>query len=574
MGTVHHWPSADKMSGGSFFAFFVLLGVALGADRPHVVFFLMDDMGFGDVPWNNDYEGISMPHLEALRDSSLILDYNYVGPVCSPTRGSLMTGKYMYKIGQNHGVYYPDHKECLFLSEETIADKLKSMGYATHLIGKWHLGFCDESCVPTSRGFDSFFGFYGSHINHYKHDFWGGYDWWFNGEYMNENGTWAPHRMNDRAAEIVAAHDPDQPLYMYYASGLIHSPLQSPPGFEYLDDSDPANDRAIIKQMITDGDAQVGHLVNILKEKGMYDDTIFIFSSDNGGQENRGNNYPLRGFKSSIYEGGVRVPGVVHYPKGMDPSVQGTRTNEIMYVSDWFNTILSMVGGEQNPDLDSLDQSGMLLHGEPSVRTELVYNLDNAYPQPYGQSAIRMGDYKLIVGYPGDLDGCSEGPDGANMNDPRVRVQGHGEFSYWYDMYGINTESGNNYPDMTDGVEYNLDASSDGTSRKKRFGVPHHEKDMRTKYSQDAKHRVVLYNVVEDPSETTDLAGDMPEKVQEMGARLAELWQNMPFNSIELEADPAAARDPRFNGIWSPGWCPDIAQHDPNVNPDCCWGHH
>merc|ERR1712165_682470 len=170
-----------------------------------------------------------------------------------------------------------------------------------------------------------------------------------------------------------------------------------------------------------------------------------------------------------------------------------------------------------------------------------------------------MGDYKLIVGYPGDYDGYSPGPNGANMDDPRVRHQGEGEFTYWYDVFGINKDSGNNYSDMTDGVEYNLD----GTVRKKRFGIPWDEEDMRAKYSQDAKDRVMLFNVVEDPTETTDLAGDMPEKVQEMGARLAELWQTMP-NSIELEADPAAARDPRFNGIWTPGWCPDIAHHDPN----------
>jgi len=367
---------------------------------------------------------------------------------------------------------------------------------------------------------------------------------------------------------------------MYYSSGLVHYPIQSPPNMDPIENSDHSKDREVFKQMITDGDAQVGHLVNILKEKGMYEDTIFIFSSDNGGQQGYGNNYPLRGFKSSIYEGGVRVPGFIHYPKGMDEAVQGTRTNEIMYVSDWFNTILSMVGGEQNPDLDSLDQSSMLLHGKKSAREEFIYNLDNAYPQPYGQSAIRLGDYKLIVGYPGDIDGYyGPGPDGENMHDERVRVQGYGEYAYWYDMWGINTYSEMNYPDMTAGVEFSLDQNEDVNEsadwnkdegvadmekRKKRWGIPQDEVEMRLKYSENAKKKVALFNVVEDPSETTDLAGDMPDKVQEMGAKLAEAWQNMP-DSIHLETSPEA-RDPRFGGKWMPGWCPDIAEHDPNYH--------
>jgi len=530
--------------------FAALLGLGMAADKPHVVFFLMDDMGWNDCSWHNS--DIKMPNLDELAKEGLILDSNYVGPVCSPTRGSLMTGKYMYKIKQNHGVYNPDTPECLPLKEQLLGGKLKDMGYATHVIGKWHLGYCDEACLPKSRGFDTQYGFYGSHINHYNYlwgapGIWEGYDWYDNQVYVNETGNghenWAPQLMDERAEKLIAEHDPATPFFLYFASGMTHFPMQTPPGYEEV------GWRETFEQMAHYGDHQVGVLVKALKAKGMWEDTIFAFSSDNGGQDGCGSNEPLRGFKSSIWEGGVRVPGMFHYPKGMDESIQGTRAEGIMYIADWFNTIVSMVGGDVNSELDSIDQSEFLLHGAPSARDSFIYNLDNHFAQPYGQAGIRMGDYKLLVGYAGDTDG------------------GEGEHALWghehgttfqMDYWGVAGEE-----DHTDGVSVDLvpewrladDAGSAGR-KKKGIRIPAALMPVRNAYAKTIANRAILFNLKDDPSETTDLAGDLPEVVAEMLATLKKAYDSMP-ESLDLVPDQAS-RNPAYGGVWTTGWCPQI----------------
>merc|ERR1711935_1288320 len=544
--------STIKMAGPSTLILLsAMLAMSMAADKPHVVFFLMDDMGYNDCSWHNDK--IEMPHLDELAKEGLILDSNYVGPVCSPTRSSLMTGKYMYKIKQNHGVYNPDTPECLPLKEQLLGGKLKEMGYATHIVGKWHLGYCDEACLPKSRGFDTQYGFYGSHINHYNYiwgapGIWEGQDWYDNQVFVNETGNghenFAPQLMDVRAEKLIAEHDPETPFFLYFASGMTHFPIQTPPGYEHSDDT-----RETFEQMANFGDHQVGVLVNALKAAGMWEDTIFAFSSDNGGQDGCGSNYPLRGWKSSLWEGGVRVPGMFHYPKAMDESVKGTKTEGIMYIADWFNTIVSMVGGEVNPELDSIDQSEFLLHGAPSARNSFIYNLDNHFGQPYGQAAIRVGDYKLLVGYAGDTDG------------------GEGEHALWghehgttfqMDYWGVAGEE-----DHTDGVSVDLvpewrladDAGSAGR-KKKGIRIPAAQMPVRNAYAKTIANRAILFNLKDDPSETTDLAGDLPEVVAEMLATLKKAYDSMP-ESLDLVPDQAS-RNPAYGGVWTTGWCPQI----------------
>jgi arylsulfatase A-like enzyme len=259
-----------------------------------------------------------------------------------------------------------------------------------------------------------------------------------------------------------------------------------------------------------------------------------------------------------MWEGGLRVPGFFHYGAGMDEEVKGTTTHDLMYVSDWFNTFLSIAGGKEamKEGLDSLDQSGFLLHGEPSARTEFVYNLDNRFAQPYGQAGLRQGDYKLILGYPGDCDG------GWGQHEYVITAAG--------DWYGLNGQE-----DHTDGVEYPLhqatykdqgehlltDTNTDNplSGRRKRMFVPPEIMDARNQYAVDIRNRAVLFNIKEDPSETNDIAGENPDIVQKMGDRLKELYDSMPTSPL-LVPDHDAARNPDYNGVWMTGWCPQI--HD------------
>jgi len=287
----------------------------------------------------------------------------------------------------------------------------------------------------------------------------------------------------------------------------------------------------------------------------MWEDTIFVFSSDNGGQIGAGSNYPLRGSKGSLWEGGVRVPGMFSYPKGMAESVQGTRAEGIMYISDWFNTIVSMVGGDVNSELDSIDQSEFLLNGAPSARDSFIYNLDNHFAQPYGQAAIRVGDYKLIVGYPGDMEGAGGyGGEHAIWGDEQGGT-------FMMDYWGAAGEE-----DHTDGVsvdlvpDWRLEDDAGAAGRKKRgLRISAALMPVRNAYAKTIANRAILFNLIDDPSETTDLAGDLPEIVADMLAVLKAEYDSMP-ESLDLIPDQAA-RDPAFGGVWSTGWCPQIHEH-------------
>jgi len=542
---------------GPLVLFAAMLGLSAAADKPNIVFFLMDDMGWNDCSWHNDK--IKMPNIDEIRKTGVTLESNYVGPVCSPTRGSLMTGKYMFNIQQNHGVYNPDTPECLPLKEQLMGGALKELGYETHVVGKWHLGYCDPACLPLARGFDTQYGFYGSHINHWRFIWgapfnppgWEGYDWYDNQEYVNETAdghtNYEPELEIIRAQQLIADHDQSKPFFMYFASGMTHMPVQTPKGYESLEGV-----RETFEQMANYGDHQVGMIKEALEKAGMWEDTVFAFSADNGAEDGCGSNHPLRGWKNSMWEGGLRVPGFFHYGAGMDDEVKGTTTHDLMYVSDWFNTFLSMAGGELKEGLDSLDQSDFLLHGAPSARTEFVYNLDNRFAQPYGQAGLRQGDYKLILGYPGDCDG------GWGQHEYVITSQG--------DWYGLNGQE-----DHTDGATYPLHAEddadsllNDGTidnplSRKKRMFVPAELMDARNQYAIDVRNRAVLFNIAEDPSETNDIAGENPDIVKKMGDRLKELYDNMP-TSPHLVPDHDAARNPDYGGVWRTGWCPQI--HD------------
>merc|ERR1712173_34870 len=349
----------------------------LDANKPHVIFILADDIGFNDVSWNNPEE-VHTPNLQALGDEGIILDYNYVQPVCSPSRGALNTGKFGHRIGMQHSVLLPDVPECLDPhAQKILAQRLKELGYKNHLLGKWHLGFCDESCTPTERGYDSFFGFYNAMQDHYTHDFFGGYEWRENTpagrNLLNVTGQYTETLIRERAVSLIHNHDPSTPLFMMYASAQGHYPLQLP-----NHEPSQGTNRETYLGMVTDLDASVGVIVEALKKSGLYDNSIIIFSSDNGGQNGLysndvppwASNYPLRGTKSSAWEGGTRVPGLVHSPQ---QTVTAVRTNEMLHISDWFPTIVEMAGGCPDSSLDGVNQADLILNNGASARDEFVY---------------------------------------------------------------------------------------------------------------------------------------------------------------------------------------------------------
>jgi len=485
--------------------------------KPNIVFVLADDMGFNDVGWNNPH--MVTPYMDDLAANGIILDRNYVAPVCSPTRGALMSGKYTHRIGMQHSVIMPQYAECLDLDITTLGQKMQELNYATHYVGKWHLGFCDEACLPTSRGFDTFYGFYNAFIDHYTHECYGGYDLWDNGV-VERSDSFAADLFTQRAVNIINEHDASKPLYLFVSEALVHNPVQVPPGFEASNLTDfMAAYRANYESMVKYLDQSVGKIVDALKESGLYENTIFVFSSDNGAQIGSASSAPLRGAKSSLWEGGTRVPGFVHSPL---QTRTGIRSQETMYVTDWFSTFAHLGGGcTDGMGLDSFNQHDLILNGGRSVRNEFIYNLDDVTPQMFGMAAFRMGDYKLVTGYPGMYDGWE--------GDAQYPLG----YTYDVDTYGVNTDAK---------VE----------ARRARMGRG--DTDAMIEYANKVQNRALLFNVMDDPEERHDLSAEKPELLQLMSGRLMDLYNDVEpahiYHDIP-EADPA-----NYGGVWTPGWCP------------------
>ena len=290
--------------------------------KPHIVFILADDLGFNDIGYHNSK--IKTEVLDELARTGVTLENYYVQPICTPTRAQLLTGRYDIHTGLQHGIVWPSQANGLPRNETTIATKLKESGYKTHIVGKWHLGFYRKEFLPTRRGFDSFYGFltggqdYYTHINRLGFHKPGytqlnGYDFWRDEEVeKNVIGEYTTFLFAEEAERIIKKHDPKDLLFLFLSFQAPHMPLQVPDRFlkRYAEIKD--RKRRLYAAMVSCLDEAVGNVTSALKGRGLWENTVLIFSSDNGGQILAGgNNWPLRGWKTSLWEGGIRTVGFV-----------------------------------------------------------------------------------------------------------------------------------------------------------------------------------------------------------------------------------------------------------------------
>ncbi|GFO01792.1 arylsulfatase j [Plakobranchus ocellatus] len=503
--------------------FLVLLTQAYGAvqRKPNIVVILSDDQGFHDIGYHGSE--IATPHLDQLAAAGVKLENYYVQPVCSPTRSQLMTGRYQIHTGLQHRIIRPSQPYGLPLQYPTIADLLHDNGYSTHAIGKWHLGFYKKEYTPLFRGFDTFYGILPGASDHYTYEqcdvfrgknnmsesldkvtFCGNTLLDMDQPVIDANGTFSTHLYTKKAIEVVEkAAQLDKPMFMYLSYQVPHSPIQAPEHY-YINITNIVNqNRTIYAGMLASMDEGVRNLTDALKQNGLWNNTILIFSSDNGGRPSFGaSNWPLRGVKSTLWEGGIRTIGFVTSPL-FSPEQSGKSSTELMHVSDWFPTIADMAGATVNSslDLDGVSQWEMIKEGKPSTRKEILHNIDILSPAQgtrfYNdtfdtriRAAIRVGNYKLITGDPGDGD--------------------------WYPIPGIT-----NYI-------------------KKAF---------HSKFDPNAKN-LWLFDVAQDPEETTDLSASMPKVVRKLLDKLSK------YNATALppwypDSDPNS--DPPLNGnMWQP----------------------
>ncbi|XP_039702834.1 arylsulfatase J [Pteropus medius] len=391
--------------------------------QPHLIFILADDQGFRDVGYHGSE--IRTPTLDRLAAEGVKLENYYVQPICTPSRSQFITGKYQIHTGLQHSVIRPTQPNCLPLDDATLPQKLKEAGYATHMVGKWHLGFYRTECLPTRRGFDSFFGSLlgsGDYYTHYKCDSPGvcGYDLHENDRaaWGHGGGAYSTQMYTQRVQRILASHDPGKPLFLYIAYQAVHSPLQAPGRYLEHYRSIANARRRRYAAMLSCLDEAVANVTLALKAHGFYDNSVIVYSSDNGGQPAAGgSNWPLRGRKGTYWEGGVRAVGFVHSPLLRR---RGTVCRELVHITDWYPTLLALAAGrpDEGARLDGYDVWEALSEGQRSPRVDILHNIDPVYARAahgswaagHGiwdtavQSAIRVRHWKLLTGNPGAGD--------------------------------------------------------------------------------------------------------------------------------------------------------------------------
>ena len=389
---------------------FLLAGTffPLHAEKPNLLLILVDDLGHGDLScMPNGAKDIRTPHIDALAASGIRCDNFYANcPVCSPTRAALLTGRYQEVVGvpgvirthakDNWGYLHPD--------AVLLPDFLRPRGYHSAIVGKWHLGLEPEN-QPTRRGFDFFHGFLGDMMDdYYKHTRFGFHYMRRNEEDIRPEGH-ATDLFTDWARAYIRERSRiEQPWFLYLAYNAPHTPIQPPPEWvekvkmreKGIDDR-----RAKLVALIEHMDDGIGDVLATLKETGEADDTLVIFTSDNGGQLSvAANNGPLRGGKQETYEGGIRSCTVASWPGRIAP---GNATDAIGVSMDLSAALLEAAGAEIPANFDGRSYLPALL-GQPCPATQrpIFFSRREGNNRYMGECiwALRDGDWKLVKNSP------------------------------------------------------------------------------------------------------------------------------------------------------------------------------
>lgn len=384
---------------------------ASAAGKPNIVIILADDLGNGDIGYRGSK--IKTPYIDALAKGGARLESYYGLPVCTPARAALMTGRYPMRHGLQTLVIFPSHKYGLPTDEKTLPQALKDVGYSTYMVGKWHLGHADTKYWPNQRGFDHFYGNIVGEVDYFTKDRGGVIDWQRNGTFLKEEGYYTK-QIGDEAVSLIEKHDQSKPMFLYFASLAPHAPYQAPKeDVDAYKDVFPDKEHREYAAMITGLDTQVGRVVAALEKKGMRENTLILFTSDNGGatsalfatgarspdereasggvalgQKPPASNSPFSGGKGSLKEGGVRLPAIVNWPARIKPAV----VNEPLHHIDVMPTLLALAGGKGDParPFDGKDATATILEGKPSPHDDILINVE-AF-----RGAIRKGKWKLL----------------------------------------------------------------------------------------------------------------------------------------------------------------------------------
>ncbi len=476
--------------------------------RPNVVLVVADDMGYGDFGSFGN-EAVRTPHLDRLIGEGVCFRQHYsASPICAPARAALLTGRYPHRTDAitQHEIHGLDR---IALREVTLADAFQHAGYATSLVGKWHNGTFDRRFEPNARGFDEFTGFCGGWADYYN------YHLRRNDSLKPSDGAYMTDVLTREAVAFIQRNRA-QPFLLYLAYSAPHSPFQAPDesvveryrtlGFNRI----VATTYAMIEAM----DEGVGRVLGELDNQGLAENTIFLFTSDNGpaffnppymlepGESsfNERFNAGMRGSKGWVYEGGIRVPMIIRRPGTIEA---GRMIDDLAHFTDWMPTLLSMAGIERpaGPPMDGQDLSPTLL-GEPQqVEPRRFWQWNHYLPRLATNAAMRDGDWKLV----------------------RPLIEGTRFF---------NKEMLQNPEDqaLVDAfVAADLQHKKDPSSVTDTLPYP----ALRSPNPEPPE----LYNLADDPGEEHDLAETNPDRVHRM-LRELETWFE------QVETDRATAQEP------------------------------
>ncbi len=376
------------------------------ADKPNILIIIPDDLGWSDVGYHGS--SIKTPNIDELAKSGIRLQQNYVMTTCTPTRVGLITGRYPSR----YGITGPDYGEVIDLGDPTLASLLSKCGYFTAISGKWHMGSPPEY-TPLKYGFQSSYGYFDGQIDPYTHNYKkenksnGRKSWHRNDEYLEEEGH-ATDLITNEAIRIIE-EERDKPFFLYVAYSVPHYPLNEPEKWTAIyDETMMYISRKWFAASVTHMDAGIGRIIDALERTGQRENTLVLFISDNGGQKSwhsmdeylgryadkphtvLGNNFPLRGWKGDLYEGGIRVPAFLNWPGHLDQGIFDIP----VHMTDWLPTICHIAGCEQELEQLSLDGRNIwpLLAGETGSE-----DIKTMYWKTNQSYAVREGHWKLLV---------------------------------------------------------------------------------------------------------------------------------------------------------------------------------
>lgn len=369
--------------------FGILIGQSSLAEQPNIVLILADDLGRQDCGFSGGKE-IKTPNIDKLAAAGTILDAFYVQPVCSPTRAAIMTGRYPMRHGLQVGVVRPWAQYGLPLEERTLAQVLKEAGYTTAICGKWHLGHFAPEYLPTRRGFDHQYGHYNGALDYFTHVRDSGFDWHRDDKACRDEG-YSTHLIAKEASKFVAENAGKKPFFLYVPFNAVHAPHQAPA--EYMKPyPNLKGERLKYAGMLAAMDEAIGQIVESVEKAGARKNTLFIFSSDNGGPQPGvvTDNGKYRAGKGTLYEGGVRVCAFATWDGHIKA---GGTVAEPMHMVDWYPTLLKLCGAkaEQKLPVDGLDIWPTLTDGKPSPHDAILINTTP------NSGAVRARDWKLVV---------------------------------------------------------------------------------------------------------------------------------------------------------------------------------